>query len=104
MVAASCSIQNVRNVRDQIKEISFFFKVSEPRQKNARPFPRKPCSRLLEEEIKKYLLHKMGRADHRVGLYISNAFWLEPRGVNEGMVCNRETSTEASSIDNFGFY
>ena len=98
MVAASCSIQNVRNVRDQIKEISFFFNVPEPRQKNATPFPRKPCSRLLEKEIEKYLL------DDFEGLYISNAFWLESMGVNEGRVCNRETSTEASSIDNFGFY
>ena len=33
VVAASCSIQYVRNVLDQIKELSFFFNFSEPRQK-----------------------------------------------------------------------
>ena len=32
-VAASCSIQYVRNVLDQIKKLSFFFNFSEPRQK-----------------------------------------------------------------------
>ena len=33
VVAASCSIQYVRNVLDQVKELSFFFNFSEPRQK-----------------------------------------------------------------------
>ena len=33
VLAASCSIQYVRNVLDQIKELSFFFSFSEPRQK-----------------------------------------------------------------------
>ena len=31
VVATSCSIQYVRNVLDQIKELSFFFNFSEPR-------------------------------------------------------------------------
>ena len=33
VVAASCNIQIVRNVLDQIKELSYFFNYSEPRQK-----------------------------------------------------------------------
>ena len=33
VIGASCNIQCVRNVFDQIKEISYFFKFSEPRQK-----------------------------------------------------------------------
>ena len=33
VVAASCSIQYIRNVLDQIKELSFFFNFSETRQK-----------------------------------------------------------------------
>ena len=33
VVGASCNIQCVRNVFDQIKEVSYFFKFSEPRQK-----------------------------------------------------------------------
>ena len=33
VVAASCNIKIVRNVLDQIKELSFFFNYSEPRQK-----------------------------------------------------------------------
>ena len=33
VVPAACSIQCIRNVLDQIKELSFFFTFSEPRQK-----------------------------------------------------------------------
>ena len=33
VVPASCNIQIVRNVLDQIKELSYFFNYSEPRQK-----------------------------------------------------------------------
>ena len=33
VIGASCNIQCVRNVFDQVKEISYFFKFSEPRQK-----------------------------------------------------------------------
>ena len=60
LVAATCSIQCVRNVPDQIKDRSFFFTFTKPRQKNAELFHRKPCSRLPEEEIDKCLSHKMG--------------------------------------------
>ena len=33
VIGSSCNIQCVRNVFDQIKEISYFFKFSEPHQK-----------------------------------------------------------------------
>ena len=33
VIGASCNVQCVRNVFDQIKEISYFFKFFEPRQK-----------------------------------------------------------------------
>ena len=37
-IAASCNIQIVRNVLDQIKEFSYFFNSSEPSQKTLDPY------------------------------------------------------------------
>ena len=68
-VAGSFSIQYVRNILDQIKKLSFFFNFFWAASKNDRPFHRKTCSTLLEEEVEKCWSHKMGWADHRVGRF-----------------------------------
>ena len=95
VVTASCSITYVRNVLYQIEEFSFFFIFFWATSKNPRPFHRKPWSRLLEEETEKCLLQmekNTGLLDFE-SLYISIVFSIESMSV-----CNRETSTKASSV------
>ena len=72
VIGASCNIQCVRNVFDQIKEISYFLKFSEPRQ-------------------------KIGLDDFE-DLFAPIVFCLEEMSLNIGHVCNQDTSAKATSF------
>ena len=101
-VAASCSIQYVRNVLDQIKELSFFFKFSEPRQKMLDLSIENHAPDCLKRKLKngchtRWVEHITGLDDFE-DLYVSIVSCLEPMSINEGRVCNRETSTKALSF------
>ena len=100
--AASCRVQYVRNVLDQIKELSFFFNFSEPHQKMLDLSIENHASDCLKEKLKnvcrtRWVEQITGLNDFE-DLYISIVFCLESMSVSEGRVCNRETSTKASSF------
>ena len=102
VVAASCSIQYVRNILDQIKELSFFFNFSEPRQKMLDLSIENHALDCLKKKLKnvcrKRWVEQIPGLDYFEDLYISIVFCLESMIVNEWRVCNMETSTKASSF------
>ena len=102
VVAASCSIQYVKNIFDQIKELSFFFNFSEPRQKMLDLSIENHAPDCLKKKLKNVCrtrwVEQITGLDDFEDLYISTAFCLESMSVNEGRVYNRDTSTKASSF------
>ena len=102
VVAESCSIQDVRNVLDQIKELSFFFNFSEPHQKMLDLSIENHAPDCLKKKLKNVCrtrwVEQITGLDDFEDLYISIVFCLESVSINEGRVCNRETSTKASSF------
>ena len=102
VVAASGSIQYVRNVLDQIKELSFFFNFFDTRQKMLDFSIENHAQDCLKKKLKnvcrtRWVEQITGLEDFE-DLYISIAFCLEFMSVNEGRVCKKETSTKASSF------
>ena len=102
VVAASCSTQYVRDVLDRIKELSFFFNFSEPRQKMLHLSIEIHAPDCLKKKLKKVCRTRWAEQitglDDFENLYILIVFCLESMNVNAGRVCNRETSTKASSF------
>ena len=101
-VAASCSIQYVRNILDQIKELFFFFNFSEPRQKMLDLSIENHAPNCLKRKLKNVCrtrwVEQITGLDDFEDLYVSIVFCLEFMNVNEGRVCNRQTSTKPSSF------
>ena len=101
VVAASCNIQVVRNVLDQIKELSYFFNYSEPRQKildacieNYAPNSRK---KKLKDVCRTRWAERITGLDDFEELFIPIVFCLEQMSLNVGRICNQDTSTKALS-------
>ena len=102
VVAASCSVQYVRNLLDQIKEILFFFNLSNPLQKMLGLSTENHAPDCLKKKLEnifctRWVEQATGLNDFE-DLYISIVFYFESISVNEGKVSNRETSTNASSF------
>ena len=100
-VAASCNIQIVRNVLDQIKELSYFFNYSEPRQKildacieNYAPNSSK---KKLKDICRTRWAERITGLDDFEELFIPIVFCLEQMILNVGRICNQDTSTKALS-------
>ena len=101
VVATSCNIQIVRNVLDQIKELSYFFNYSEPRQKildacieNYAPNSRK---KKLKDVCRTRWADRITGLDDFEELFIPIVFCLEQMSLNVGRICNQDTSTKALS-------
>ena len=101
VVAASCNIQIVRNVLDQIKELSYFFNYSEPRQKildacieNYAPNSTK---KKLKDVCRTRWAERITGLDDFEELFIPIVFCLEQMSLNVGHICNQDTSTKALS-------
>ena len=98
MVAASCSIQYVRNALDQIKEVFFFFNFSEPFLDISIENHASDClKKKLKNVCRTRWVKQITGLDDVEDLYVPIVFCLESMSVNEERVCNRETSTKASS-------
>ena len=102
VMVASCSIQYVRNALDQIKELSFFFIFSEPRQKMLGLSIGNHAPDCLKKKLKNICRTRWAEQitglDDFEDLYISIVFCLESMSVNEGGVYNGETSRKVSSF------
>ena len=92
VVAASCNIQIVRNVLDQIKELSYFFNYSEPRQKildacieNYAPNSSK---KKVKDVCRTRWAERITGLDDFEELFISIVFCLEQMSLNVGRICN----------------
>ena len=102
VMAASCSIQYAKNVLDQIKELSFFFNFPEPRQKMLYLSIENHAADCLKRKLKNICrtrwVEQITALDDIEDLYVLIVFCLETMSVNEGRVCNRETSRKTSSF------
>ena len=97
---ASARIQYVRNVPDQIKELSFFFNFSEPRQKILDLSIENQAPDCLKKKLRNgrrtRWVEQITGLDDFEDLYIAIVFFLESMSVNKEKVCNRETLIKAS--------
>ena len=97
VMAASCSINHVRTVLDQIKELSFFSNFPEPRQKMLHLFIEGHASDLLKRRLKSVcctrLVEQITGLDDFDNLYVSLLFCSDSMSVNEERFYNRETTT-----------
>ena len=95
VMAASCSINHVRTVLDQIKELSFFSNFPEPRQKMLHLSIESHASDLLKRRLKSVCctrwVEQITGLDDFDNLYVSIVFCSESMSVNEGSVYNRKT-------------
>ena len=101
IAAASCNIQIVRNVLDQIKELSYFFNYSEPRQKIldacVENYTPNSSKKKLKDVCRTRWVERITGLDDFQELFIPIVFYLEQTSLNEGRICNQDTSTKALS-------
>ena len=102
VVAASCSIQYVRNVLNHIKELSFYFNFSESYQKMLELSIEKDApdclKKNLENDCRTRWVQQMTGLDEFENHFILVVFCLEYISSNERMVCNNESSVKALSF------
>ena len=102
VIGASCNIQCVRNVFDQIKEISYFFKFSEPRQKmlinSIKEHAPDSQKKKLSDFCPTRWVEKVTGLDDFEDLFAPIVFCLEEMSLNIGRVCNQDTSAKATSF------
>ena len=102
VICSSCSIQFVRNVMDQIKEISYFFNLSQTRQNVLE----KSISEHSPDSKKKKLIdvcrtrwvERVYGLDIFEEIYVSIVFAFEEMSLNVDRKSNRDTSSKASSL------
>ena len=102
VVAASCNIQIVRNVLDQIKELSYFFNFSEPSQKilgsYVENYAPNSSKRKLKDVCRTKWVEQITSLDGFEELVIPIFLCLEQTGLNVGHICIEATSTKALSF------
>ena len=100
VIGASRNIQCVRNVFDQIKEISYFFKFSEPRQKMLRKLIKENAPDSQKKRLSDFcpsrLVEKVIGLDDFEDLFAPIVFCLEGMSLKKGRLCNRDTSAKAT--------
>ena len=101
VVAASCNIQIVQNVLDQMKELSYFFNYSEPRQKilvaRIENYAPNSSKKKLKDVCHTRWTERITGLDDFEELFIPIVFCLEQMSLNVGRICNQDTSTKALS-------
>ena len=99
VVAASCIIQIVRDVLDQIRELSYFFNYSEPRQKIldacVENYTPNSSKRKLKDVCRPRWVGRIAGLYDFKELFIPMVFSLEQMSLNMGRICNQDTSTKA---------
>ena len=101
VVPASCNIQIVRNVLDQIKELSYFFNYSEPRQKILDTCVENYVPNSIKKKLKDICctrwVERITGLDDFEELFIPIVFCLEQMSLNVDRIFNQDTSTKALS-------
>ena len=102
VIGASCNIQCVRNVFDQIKEISYFFKFSEPRQKmlinSIKEHAPDSQKKKLSDFCPTRWVEKVTGLDDFEDLFAPIVFCLEEMSLNMEHACDQGTSEKATSL------
>ena len=110
-ICKACCIQFIRNVFDQIKDISYFFNYSEPRQnlliKNIKEFcPESSKLKLIDVCRTRWIARVDGLGVFQ-NLYVALVNTFEEMSFNQNRCCNNETSKKATNflklITNFEF-
>ena len=95
VIDASCNIQCVLNVFNQIKEISYFFKFSEPRQKMLINLVKEHAPNSEEKKLSDFFptrwVEKATGLDDFENLFAAILFCLEEMSLNIGRVYNQDT-------------
>ena len=103
VISASCNIQCVRNVFDQIKEISYFFKFSEPRQKllinSIKEHEPDSQKKKLSDFCPIRWVEKVTGLHDFEHLFVRIVFCLEEMSLYIGRVFNQDTSADAISFN-----
>ena len=101
VVPASRNIQIVRNVLDQIKELSSFFNYSEPRQKIldtcVENYVPNSSKKKLKDICRTRWVERITGLDDFEELFIPIVFCLEQMSLNVDRIFNQDTSTKALS-------
>ena len=102
VIDASCNILCVRNVFDQIKEISCFFKFSEPRQKmltySIKKYATDSQKKKLSDFCSTQWVEKVTGSDDFEVVFAPIVFYLKEMSLNMGHVRNQNTSAKATSF------
>ena len=101
VVPASRNIQIVWNVLDQIKELSYFFNYSEPRQKIldtcVENYVPNSSKKKLKDICRTRWVERITGLDDFEELFIPIVFCLEQMSLNVDRIFNQDTSTKALS-------
>ena len=101
-IGTACNIQCVRNVLDQTKEISYFFRLSEPQQKmlinSIKEHAPDSQKKKLSDFCPTRWVEKVTGLDDFEDLFAPIVFCLEEMSLNIGRVCNQDTSAKATSF------
>ncbi|XP_057307639.1 52 kDa repressor of the inhibitor of the protein kinase-like [Hydractinia symbiolongicarpus] len=99
-ICASCSVQTIRNVLDNIKEISYFFNFSQVREdmfvKNIKLYAPDSLKNKLKDVCRTRWIERVEGMDTFQELYVPLVFTLEEMFVQRQ--CNIDTSSKALSL------
>ncbi|XP_057295877.1 52 kDa repressor of the inhibitor of the protein kinase-like [Hydractinia symbiolongicarpus] len=110
-VCGSCSIQSVKNTLERVKELSYFFNLSQVRQQLLeanilRHCPEAKKKKLIDVCRTRWIERIIG-LDIFQELFVAIVYTLEDMSMNLDKKCNRDTSTKATSllhlVTNFDF-
>ena len=111
VISKSCSVQLVRNVLLQVKELSYFFNLSPMRQqlleKNVLKYCPESTRSKLKDVCRTQWIEKVTGMDTFQELFVAICYTLEQMSINENKEVNRETSDKALNflklISSFSF-
>lgn len=100
-ICGSCSVQSVRNVLEQVKDIANFFNISQSRQQILEANVAQHCpdarKSKLQSACKTRWVERIESLDTFEELFVAMVFTLEEMSINAGGKCNREISRSATS-------
>ena len=101
-ICSSCSVQMVRNVLEQIKELSYFFNLSETRQlileKNVTNLCPDSTKHKLKDVYRTRWVERIKGMDVFQELFVPLVYTLDEMSLNINKICNSDTSAKATSF------
>ena len=99
-VANSCKLQEVRNMMEQIKQLSYSFNFSESRQNLLEAAITEHCPSATKKKLidvcRTRWVERITGLDDFESMFVPMVFCLEVRSMNLEKKCNKETSSQAS--------